>query len=92
MTWAGARLLSPPISVQECNHVTVGTLICNAVLSELGFLVLTPRYNRKLNCNQSCHHQAPGVFPAPVRAACAQVWLVPTSVRALRTLERATAA
>merc|ERR1712086_554007 len=33
-----------------------------------------------------------GVFPAPMRAACAQVWLVPTSVRALRTLERATAA
>ena len=32
------------------------------------------------------------MFPAPIRAACAQVWLVPTSVRALRTLERATAA
>ena len=27
-----------------------------------------------------------------MRAACAQVWLVPTSVRALRTLGRATAA
>ena len=27
-----------------------------------------------------------------MRAACAQVWFVPTSVRALRTLERATAA
>ena len=27
-----------------------------------------------------------------MRAACAQIWLVPTSVRALRTLERATAA
>ena len=33
-----------------------------------------------------------GVFPALMRAACAQVWLVPTSVRALRTLGRATAA
>ena len=32
------------------------------------------------------------MFPAPVRAACAQVGLVPTSVRALRTLGRATAA
>ena len=32
------------------------------------------------------------MFPAPIRAACAQVWLVPTSVRPLRTLERATAA
>ena len=32
------------------------------------------------------------MFPAPVRAACAQAWLVPTSVRALRTLGRATAA
>jgi len=32
------------------------------------------------------------VFPALMRAACAQVWLVPTSVRALRTLWRATAA
>ena len=43
------------------------------------------------------HHPLPtfgdfGVFPALVRAACAQVWLVPTSVRALRTLWRATAA
>ena len=27
-----------------------------------------------------------------MRAVCAQVWLVPTSVRALHTLERATAA
>jgi hypothetical protein len=27
-----------------------------------------------------------------VRAACAQVWLVPTSTRAVRTLVRATAA
>jgi hypothetical protein len=33
-----------------------------------------------------------GVFPAPMRAACAQVWLVSTSVRALRTLGRAMAA
>jgi len=33
-----------------------------------------------------------GVFPALMRAACAQVWLVPTSDRALRTLWRATAA
>ena len=32
------------------------------------------------------------VFPTPMRAACAQVWLVLTSVRPLRTLERATAA
>ena len=32
------------------------------------------------------------MFPAPVRAACAQAWLVPTSVRALRTLGRAMAA
>ena len=32
------------------------------------------------------------MFPALMRAACAQVWLVPTSVRALRTLERAMAA
>jgi hypothetical protein len=32
------------------------------------------------------------VFPAPMRAVCAQVWLVPTSVRALHTLERARAA
>ena len=45
----------------------------------------------------SPHHPLPtlgdfGVFPAPMRAACAQVWLVLTSVRPLRTLERATAA
>ena len=32
------------------------------------------------------------VFPTPMRAACAQVWLVPTSTRALRPLERAVAA
>jgi hypothetical protein len=32
------------------------------------------------------------VFPAPMRAMCAQVWLVPTSVRVLHTLERGTAA
>ena len=32
------------------------------------------------------------MFPAPMRAMCAQVWLVPTSVRALHTLERGTAA
>ena len=32
------------------------------------------------------------VFPTPMRAACAQVWLVPTSTRALRPLERALAA
>ena len=43
------------------------------------------------------HHPLPtfgdfGVFPAPMRAACAQVWLMPTSSRALRTLGRAAAA
>ena len=43
------------------------------------------------------HHPLPtfgdfGVFPAPMRAACAQVWLMPTSSRALRTLWRAAAA
>ena len=32
------------------------------------------------------------MFPAPMRAMCAQVWLVPTSVRVLHTLERGTAA
>ena len=32
------------------------------------------------------------MFPAPMRAACAQVWLMPTSSRALRTLGRAAAA
>ena len=32
------------------------------------------------------------MFPAPMRAMCAQVWLVPTSVRTLHTLERGTAA
>ena len=32
------------------------------------------------------------MFPAPMRAMCAQVWLVPTSTRALRPLERAVAA
>ena len=32
------------------------------------------------------------VFPTPMRAACTQVWLVPTSTRALRPLERAVAA
>ena len=32
------------------------------------------------------------VFPTPMRAACAQIWLVPTSTRALRPLERAVAA
>ena len=43
------------------------------------------------------HHPLPtfgdfGVFPAPMRAACAQVWLIPTSYCAPRTLGRATAA
>ena len=33
-----------------------------------------------------------GVFPAPMRAACAQVWRMPTSYCALRTQWRATAA
>ena len=32
------------------------------------------------------------VFPTPMRAACAQVWLVPTSTHALRPRERAVAA
>ena len=32
------------------------------------------------------------MFPAPMRAMCAQVWLVPTSARVLHTLERGTAA